>query len=193
MRWRIRTLASTDWSLGGFAAEVMWTGTDNRVPNSSGAWVEVGVTHGFGGQSLFRYYTARQTTAGPGSYLEAAFTTKFPSVGNQVTFSVYSSAGGIYNASVTDTAETATRSWTGHQPFTIEYSGGLEVTCTNTARVDRTFVDVNQFRRASDLVWVDINSGSLVDQDANGGIAWCTQPRTFRYYHRSATDPSQCF
>jgi hypothetical protein len=190
MNWKARTLVSTDWNIPpfGFAAQVLWAGTDNRQAND--AWVEVGVTHGFGGQSVYRFYSARQTDSGV--YNEAIFVTKFPQVGSIYTFSVYSSAGGIYNATVTDTSGgSATRSWTGHQPFTVNYSGGSEVTCA-TNRVDRTFVSLNQFRRAADLVWVNINNGSLGGVDPNGFVAWCVQPRTFRYGHRSVIDPSIC-
>lgn len=58
MEWRARTLVASDWSASyqGFAAEVLWVGTDDLSPSTK--WVEAGVTQGWEGSNILTFYTA---------------------------------------------------------------------------------------------------------------------------------------
>jgi hypothetical protein len=79
LKWKARRLFAQDWAVRGFAAEVLWVGTDNKQADD--AWVEVGVSHGFGGADVFRFYTAHMTDAG--NYEERTYATIFPQIGTR--------------------------------------------------------------------------------------------------------------
>jgi hypothetical protein len=188
MYWIARTLSATDWAAGGFASEVLWVGTDNDQADTS--WVEVGATHGWQGQSLYVFYTARALNGG--GYAEYRFLSQTPVVGQAYTFSVFrATTPGIYSAQIYSGSVTSTRSWSGHNLYTVNYSGGLEATCNNS-RVDRTYVSLNNFRRNSNGLWYTPSNGTLVDSATVGGIAWCTSPKWFRYYLNSQIPINVC-
>jgi hypothetical protein len=187
--WKVRTLAATDTAGGGFAAEVLWVGTNGQQADTQ--WVEVGATDGWEGQNVTVFYSAH----GIGQVFdEQMYTVPTPVVGTQYTFKVesYSSLPNSYIAWVEwGGTHHAGIYWTGHAPNTVDFSGGLESTC-DTSRIDRTYVSSTMFRNKATQAYVSINNGTLVDQSSAGGIAWCTQPTKFRYYLHSAIDQTVC-
>lgn len=186
-RWVARTLSATDWAVGGFASEVIWVGTDNAEADIR--WVEVGITHGFAGVNVYTFYTARRNGAG---YNEARWNTLFPSVGSSYLFTVTPGNAGRYRAHITLPNSVVTfHEWSGHNPNTVNYSGGLEATCNNS-RVDRVYVSSHHYRDKATAAWRAINNGGLVDQSSEGGIAWCLNPQTYRYFLHSQRDPTLC-
>lgn len=186
-RWVARLVSATDWAVGGFASEVLWVGTDNAEADVR--WVEVGITHGFAGTNVYTFYTARRNATG---YSEARWNTLFPSVGSSYLFTVTPGNIGRYRAHITLPNGTVTfYEWSGHNPNTVDYSGGFEATC-NSSRVDRVYVSSHHYRDKATAAWRAINSGSLIDQSSDGGIAWCLNPQTYRYFLHSQRDPTLC-
>jgi hypothetical protein len=137
------------------------------------------------GQNLFAFYTAHQSAAG---YSEAKFATT-PTDGIEGNFKVYRSpTAGFYRAEITYLGNTNYIAWSGHNPNTVDYSGGLEATC-NTSRIDRTYINTNKYRDKNSGVYTTINNGVKVDLASDGTIDWCAQPVTFRYrLHSSLVD-----
>lgn len=81
----------------------------------------------------------------------------------------------------------------GNTTPTVSYAGGPEATC-GTAQIDKTYVSVNQYRRASDNLYYNINNGTITDRisDPDGDLVWCSAPTRFRYYLNSAINPAPC-
>jgi len=187
MKWETRTVHADDWASGGFAAQVMWVGTDDRQADD--AWVEVGFTHGWQGSNVTTFYTARRKT--DNTYTEWRFTGMDTSVNRLWTFSAYYVATSSYYAVIADGITTNYKVWSGHGRDTVDYSGGSEATC-DTSQINRTFVEYNRFRRKSDGTYVNIDNGTKQDQAVSGGIAWCNQPLTFRYWENSSIATGLC-
>lgn len=190
MTWLARITNAPDYASGGFASQVLWVGTNGDQADDS--WVEVGVTHGFAGANVWTFYSARAINSA--SYDEYRYTTMTPAVGVAYRFIGRSGTNGYWGEiQRVSTGATISKFWSGNATPTVNYSGGLEATC-NTGRVDRTYVSVNQFRRSSDGVYVNIDNGTLTDltTDPDAGTAWCAQPTRFRYWLNSSIDPTLC-
>ena len=71
---------------------------------------------------------------------------------------------------------------------------GFETTCGQTAKVNRTYVSENQWRRTSDHVWLNGSSATnhSINGSVGGGFAWCSYPLTFRYFLHSDLDQTIC-
>jgi len=191
MTWRVRTLSATDWAAGGFAAQVLWAGTNNV--DELARWVEVGVTHGWQGQNLFTYYSAHGNLA-TGEYGEARITAVTPVVGNTDNFLVNLQST-YYGLAYVGSVDGHGLIWTTHWGYSKDYQGGLEATC-NSSRVDRVYVQSSQRHRSAG-VWISPSSGTLngftqpAGQPVTGTVAWCGLPK-FRYAMNSAIDPNVC-
>ncbi len=173
----------------GFAAEVLWVGTDNAAADWH--WVEVGVTDGFDGQDVYVFYTAHGRSGGI-VYDERMYTSQTPAIGTQYTFSVYETVTGTsYNATIKGPSVTSTLGWGNHARPTVEWSGGLEALCLGD-RVDKVYITVSQYRRNSDNVWVNASNGYMTRDNGNGGIEWCLHYTKFRYWLNSVLDPRFC-
>lgn len=105
-----------DWASGGFAAQVMWVGTDDRQADD--AWVEVGFTHGWQGSNVTTFSTARRKT--DNTYTEWRFTGMDTSVNRLWTFSAYYVATSSYYAVIADGITTNYKVWSGHGRDTAE-------------------------------------------------------------------------
>ena len=176
--WVVQSMHADDWASGGFAAEVIWVGTDFDPPETS--WVEIGATQGWEGFNQFKYYTARERDGNPATYLEFAFA-KVPVVGATGTFKGYQTVAGSYRGEVSVSNLAESHLWSGHNPNTIQYAAGLEATC-GTNRVNTTFVSTTAYLRSSDGAWASPNStDGILIMDAPAFAGWCTSPYTFRY------------
>lgn len=180
MYWTLRTLVAGDWAARGFAAEVLWVGTNSQQADTT--WVEVGATKGWQGLNQYDFYSANAINGG--GYAEAKFVMA-PSLGSLAYFRGYKTAANIYRTEVTQGSTTESIAWGGHAGDTVNYSGGLESTC-QTNRVDRTYVSENSFLRKSDGLWINISNGVIGRQDPGTFLGWCVQPRTFRYFLNNA-------
>lgn len=178
MTWVARALTGSDWSLGGFAAQVLWVGTNNSSP--SVRWVEAGITQGWEGSNILTLYTAHGDTIA-GTYAEHRWSTPSVSLGSSYTFAGFYNATNQYRTTV-NPPNGNSWDWSGHTSGTGEWAGGSESTCGPPSKVSKTYVSLNQYRRASDHVYVTTSVGSLFDLSPNGGSAWCSSPVTFRYW-----------
>jgi hypothetical protein len=180
MTWVARALTASDWaaSYQGFAAQVLWVGTNNSSP--SVRWVEAGITQGWEGSNILTLYTAHGDTIAH-VYDEHRWTTPSVSLGSSYTFAGFYNAINQYRTTV-NAPNGNSWDWSGHTSGTGEWAGGSESTCGSPSKVSNTYVSLNQYRRASDHVYVTTSVGSLVDNSPNGGSAWCSSPVTFRYW-----------
>jgi hypothetical protein len=154
-------------------------------------WVEVGATQGWRGEDLYTYYTAHGFDRGE-AYGENKITAITPVLGTTHRFSAFWDGTGTWYWVAID--GTAYGDWGNHLPYSNEYQIGFEATCGNDERtkVNRTYVSENQFRRATgSLAWTTPDNGNIMSLTA-GGIGWCNQPVTFRYWLRSDIDTSVC-
>jgi hypothetical protein len=88
-----------------------------------------------------------------------------------------------------------------HGP-TVEYDVGYEADCVVTQSVcagttdtlNRTYVTRLQSHRARDGVWITSDRGDLTTHGngSGGGIAWCSQPFSFRDWLNFSGDTSLC-
>lgn len=198
MAWRYQTLFSDKWSDGGFAAEVMWVGTDGAL--SDDLWVEAGITHGWQGQNIRRFYSARNNVAN--GYDEALLSvTATPSVGTGYGFEVWAvstSGSGTYRAIVNNTL--GSQNWDGHLPNTVQYSGGFESRGFRPdfgfdgcrGQVNATAIYRNRYRAKSDGIYRDVNNGTRTDASDQGTNSWCTQPIYSRYWMHSTISGNVC-
>jgi hypothetical protein len=192
MRWINRTESASDWNVapGGFAAEVLWVGTDGDQADTT--WVEIGWTKGWELTNTYQLYNAHGMLGGD-IFDEDAWQAP-PPLGTTVTFTVrdYSSViAHSYIAEATWGGSTYRGEWwTGHDGPTVDTSGGLEATC-GTSRVDRTYVSLNQYQSNAGT-WTNVTQGTLHDLASVGGTAWCVSPRTFRYWLNSQIDQTLC-
>jgi hypothetical protein len=172
----LKTMSAPDWPSGGFALQAVWVGTNNHHVSENSYWVETGAVIGWvNGSNQYRFYTAHGVN---GVYSEAYFST-LPAFGQTAWIRAYRSTTNIYRAEITYQGSTHSIAWGGHDLYTIDYQGGLEVTCS-TNRVDRTFVGTNHYRRTSDGAWVDPTQGTINQNESPADMAWCTSPRLFR-------------
>lgn len=187
MSWVYRTLNATDIPKLGYASQVMWVGTNGS--DASSFFVEVGITHGWQGQNLRTAYTAHWPVGG--GYQEARF--NFGLVLNATyQFTVQpSTLIGRYNSVISYGGSTWTLGWNSHNPPVVNYSGGPEAKC-NTSQINRTYVSVNRYRRASDGAFVTINNGTKTNFSNGAHLLWCSQPVTFRYYLNPSNSPNDC-
>jgi hypothetical protein len=174
--WRLRTLSATDWATNGFAAQVLWVGTDSTA-FGLGKWVEVGVTKGWAGQNLYTYYTANGNHV-TGEYHESRITTITPTVNTTHTFrSVYLGSPSLWAAQIDSTSVSVSP----FGPSTKWVEAGLESTC-NQSRVDNTYVSAFQYRASSDHTYKNFNNGDLLENtQAPAKVAWCTTNVRFHY------------
>jgi hypothetical protein len=183
MAWTARALTATDWAGGGFAAQVLWVGTNNS--SASTRWVEAGITQGWQGSNILTHYTAHGDTIA-GIYSEHRWTTPTVTLGSTYTFAGFYNTTNTYRTTVNAPGGNSW-DWSGHTSGTGEWAGGSESTCGPPSKVSKTYVSLNQYRRTSDHVYVNAAAGSLFDYSPNGGSAWCTSPRTFRYWMNDAS------
>jgi hypothetical protein len=184
MAWKARALTATDTGAGGFTAQVMWVGTNNTEETLR--WVEAGITKGWQGQNIYTAYTAHgDLIKSPPVYAEHRWSSPTITLGNTYTFAGFYNTTNTYRTTVN--APSNSWDWSGHTSGTSSWSGGSESTCGSTGVVTNTYVSVNQYRRASDHVYVNTSAGSLFDLSPNGGSAWCVAPRTFRYWLNNST------
>ena len=194
MAWRYQTLHSPDWASGGFAAQVMWTGTDGQ--QSDITWVEAGITHGYNRQNIIRFYTAHgDRRVDPPIYAEATLTSAAPSIGTGYGFEIWAvsqTGTGTYRATVNNTL--GSYNWGGHLPNTVNYSGGYEARgiAACDAQVNATYNYRNRYRAKSDGIYRDINNGARTDASEQGTIGWCSSPITFRYWMHSSISSEVC-
>jgi hypothetical protein len=192
MRWITRTETATDWNVspGGFAAEVLWVGTDGD--QADGTWVEIGWTKGWELTNTYQLYSASGFLGG--NVFDEDYFASPPALGTTVTFTVRDYSSVIADSYIAE-ATWGTQSyrgewWDGHGGPTVDTSGGLEATC-GTSRVDRTYVSLNQYQTGGGT-WTNVTQGTLHDQASVGGTAWCVSPRTFRYWLNSQIDQTLC-
>jgi hypothetical protein len=177
MVWKGRTLVATDTGAQGFAAQVLWVGT-NGISHSQ-VWVEVGATDGWQGQNITTFYTASSDSTGARS--EARISAFPVQLGTTYTFTIEPSAtAGFYSAKVSNGSLTSSSGWNNHSPGVRDYAGGLESTC-GTSRIDNTYISANQFRRTDNGVWTNPTVGTKTNTGLPGTVDWCVQPRTFHY------------
>lgn len=188
MKWPARITHATDWATLGFAAQVLWIGTDNQPDDD--VWVEVGLTHGWLGLDAFTFYSAHQTLNG--TYQAKRMAAHTPVPGVTYTWSaLYSADTYIVTIERPGFWEYATI-WADHGLGTTMYSGGFEVTCRESSRVDRTYVSLSQLRRWPNSTWTNVDNGQIFGSPGDGAVVWCTAPRQFRYYIHSNIDPTLC-
>jgi hypothetical protein len=169
--------------VGGFAAQVLWVATNNS--GISVRWVEAGITQGWELTNILTLYTAHgDTVANPPVFVEHRWTTPSVTIGASYTFAGFYNATNQYRTTV-NAPNGNSWDWSGHNQGTSVWSGGSESTCGPPSVVGKTYVSLNQYRRASDHVYVTPVLGSLFDVSPNGGSAWCTQPSLFRYWMNS--------
>jgi hypothetical protein len=191
MTWKVQTLSATDWAARGFAAQVLWAGTNNV--DELVRWVEVGVTKGWQGQTLFTNYSAHGNLATE-EYGEARITAVTPVVGNTDNFLVNQQST-VYGLAYVGSVDGHGLIWTTHSGYSKDYQGGLEATCNNS-RVDRVYVQSSQRHRSAG-VWISPSAGTLMrftqpeGQPVTGTVAWCGLPK-FRYAMNSSIDPNLC-
>jgi len=179
-------MTAPDAASGGFTAQLILAGTN--FYDTSQDWVELGATQGWQGQNIYTYYTAQGSASG--GYSEQRITAITPSYGTTHRFAAFQRLGlPEYWASIDSNGYW---SWPGKSPNTVAYLGGHETTCGEQAKVNRTYVSENEFRRLSDGVWVSAANGQLNSPQGYGSIAWCSSPVTFRHWMRSDLDPSLC-
>jgi hypothetical protein len=183
----LKTLHANDWAQQGFAAAAIWVGTNSK--DAADTWVETGVTHGWAGQNQYVFYTAHYIKA-TDTYAEHKFS-HLPVVGTTAWLEAYRTAPNIFRGEITHSGTTESWSWSNHDLYTVNYDGGLEVTCP-TNQVNRTYVDANQYLRSSDGAWVNVTQGLMKTEEAPADVAWCVQPRLFRYFINT-TIGSGCF
>jgi len=184
MAWKARALTATDWASQGFAAQVMWVGTNNTEETLR--WVEAGITRGWQGTNVLTAYTAHgDLIHNPPIYAEHKWVTPSITLGNTYTFAGFYNTTNTYRTTVNGNVNSW--DWSGHTSGTSSWSGGSESTCGPPSVVSNTFVSLNQYRRASDHVYVNTSVGSLFDVSPNGSSAWCIAPRTFRYWMNDNT------
>ena len=186
----MRTLDAPDWAQNGHTNTTVWMGTDN----DPGAWVEVGVTDGFHGANVYKFYSAHQ-------YWDAAIQMyvyddvtigKTPVLGRDTTFTVRQTATS-FRGEAGDIDGTSGVGWSHHALPVADYDIGVEYTCRENARADKHFVMMNQYRRDSDGSWVSPTLGTLLPSgNAGTNIVWCTQPRTSRFWVHSVTPTGSC-
>lgn len=190
-RWITRTLSASDWAVGGFASEVLWVGTDNSQADTD--WVEIGMTQGWQYTNTYQLYSAHGHNGGM-IYDEAALASP-PALGTTVTFTVRDYSPVVANSYIAEATWGSSfyraTWWSGHHVGTVDYSGGLEATC-QTSQVDRTYVSLNQFQSNSGT-YVTVGVGAQHNLPGTpSGIAWCSQPVTFRYWQNSAIPTGTC-
>lgn len=197
-QWRATTLVAPGYAGGGFSAQVLWVGTDGYF--ASDVWVETGVTKGFGGQNVFKFYSAHgDVRPNPDIYVEVTYGPT-PVVGSTNIYRAYSispTPGGTprYQTRVTAGGTNYLRDWLGHVADTRHYASGFEVRyggqqCSH--RVDATYFYNNTFRRASDGININPNNGVLTDASTQGTIGWCVNPTTHRAWVHSQTSGDVC-
>jgi hypothetical protein len=197
--WVLRDMYARDWNRDpwghgteGFTAQGLWVGTNGQSSKHSNYFVEVGVTQGYDGKNVYTYYTA--AIDGGGGFAEERITDITPTKGTLHRFSVFRrdpALGPGYWAAIDGIGYFL---WEDNSGSSNDWSMGYEITCGEAARINRTNVSLNQFRRMSDGVWHDATSAE-VESDAGsigGGFAWCSYPTNFRYYIRSELDPTVC-
>lgn len=195
MTWRARNLFANDWLPGGFAAQVLWVGTNDVHSAPSFTWVEVGLTHGWQGQNLYTGYSAHGIN---GSYDEFKMGLAGLTIGSQWRFTVEQSGANSYTAKIYNFAGTTwSKLYNGHTLGTVSISGGLESFCGNqNNRIDRTNVTNVFLRRDSDGAYIGSTNGAFgtvgAVNDPDGGIAWCNQPWAFRYWMNSQIATNIC-
>ena len=198
LEWKARTLVSLDWANDGFAAQVLWVGTDSQ--SVSDKWVEAGITHGWQGGNYYRFYTAHGDFAND-IYDESLFASApIPTIGNSYRFkgySVTSPGTPLYRTQIDVDGTSYYYTWAGHSTNTVHYVGGYEArnvggTHACEARIDATYAFASKFRRKSDSVFVYINNGVRYDGSAQGQIYWCSQPTTLRYWMHSQISNLVC-
>jgi hypothetical protein len=200
MAWKPRALVANDTATDGFAAQVLWAGTNGEpVHGDTIRWVEVGTTDGWKGSNVTTFYSAHGAVVNGvrTMYDEYRFTGLTPSATVDTTFTVVSATPSVgFYGKVTANGTTLSKYWTGHSGKTVQYQAGLEVTCS-TSRVDRVYVSSSQYRHAPTGAYVTSPSGILdrfTDPPGgplSGAVAWCTSPK-FRYSMNSAIDPAPC-
>jgi hypothetical protein len=177
MTWKARDLTATDAGSGGFAAEVIWIGTDGA--QASDVWVEMGVTQGWQGQNIYTQYTAHgDIRPSPDIYAEHKWPTA--TLGTAYTFAGFHNTSTTYR--VTSNPGTVVWDWNGHTGPTVDYDGGLETTCGPPSKVAKVFVSASYARRTSDHAYLIGTGAGIADNSANGGIAWCHTGFDFRYW-----------
>jgi hypothetical protein len=176
--WFVHTMHANDWNVfpGGFAAQVIWVGTDGDQADTT--WVEVGATRGWEQHDLYAFYTAEEFNGDPNTYLELKFS-RVPVIGQGVLFSAYQTVTNNYRAEISVGGVTESLLWTGHNPNTVDWSAGLESTC-QTNQVNNTYVFYTQFLRKSDGVWVNPSSAKTPFANSPAFFGWCASPLTFR-------------
>jgi hypothetical protein len=179
MSWKARAMSATDTASGGFAAQVLWVGTDSR--ESDDFWVEAGVTQGWAGQNILTFYTA-QGTGGGTVYTEHRWSNAL-TLGTNYTFAGFYNTTNTYRTTVAGPSGSINAwDWGGHNPNTTDFSAGYESTCGATAKVSKTYVGSNFARRKSDHSYVLATGGSLPGGTAHGNVVWCTNGIYFRYW-----------
>jgi hypothetical protein len=190
--WELRTLGAPDYADGGHANTTLWLGTNGNIANT---WVEVGATKGWKGANLYRFYAAhRYLSGGTYYYSDYLIGGVLPVIGHEAKFEVATS-GTSYVARVTDTTTGSTDAYFfgNHAGPQDEWNVGAEYTCPTQSRIDKTYVYLNAYRRASDGAWLSASSGSLVKSGNSGtGMAWCISPVTFRFWVHSGIPTSGC-
>jgi hypothetical protein len=189
-----RRLWTPDWFLNGFASQVMWVATDGFTDYTK--WVEAGITHGYKGQNIVRFYTAHGDE-NEGIYEEALLTSTQPVIGTAYGFEIFSAStggSGTYRATVNNLF--GSWNWNGHLPNTVSYSGGFESRTPNqggcSGEVDATYVYRNRYHRKSDAIYYDITNGTLTDLSDQGTIEWCASSVTFKYWIHSQISGDVC-
>ena len=193
MAWYARDLYGYDWDTGGFAAQVVWVGTDNAL--ASDTWVEAGLTRGWEFTNNYYFYTATGIDY-PNYYNETAFKAgPQPQIGVGYGFKIYDKGDGTnYRLEITDSSGTIhSYNWPNHHANTVEIIGGSEITyACAPSQVDRTYVYRNRYRLKSSGTYYDTTRGTLWSDYSPLDIAWCSQPTTFRYWFNSSIPTGSC-
>lgn len=194
-KWVLRRgTAPYYWANGDHVNQTIWIGANGQKPadHLGGSGRTSGSQNG-DLQNHWTYYTARGINY-PNSY---AAVNLYGDLTTGVTHSFDAFYSGTsFQVEVDDAARYYWASVTGP---TIEYDVGFEAICATSdgASVDvlaRTYVSKMQSHRQSDSQWIQSDHGSfeLFGTGSGSGVAWCSEPFTFRYWLNFTGDTTKC-